>query len=617
MSWSGEDAVKYAGEKYLPRLESQTDDEYNAYRARAAFFNASARTAEGFVGLVCRRPPFIKMPDKSSAIGRALGEFNNDADMLGTTLGGYGQAIVSEIIAVGRAGTLVDWEGEVEHRVYVSRYAAEDILNWRTERINGRNLLTMVVLRETRAAPATGGKDSFEAKTIDQIRVLKLVAGKGSGLGSKNRKAYHCQVEIWQLVPQGRQTGQKRAAKEEWRLVETRIPLRRGKPLPLIPFVFHGPRHSLPDVWKLPLGDIIFVNLDHYRLDADYKHGMHFTALPTAWVSGFDKSASLRIGSSTAWVTETPGATAGFLEFTGQGLTTFERAMDRDERLMAVLGARMLEGQKKLGETAQAIELRHSGENSILSNLAMSASDVADASAPLGLLVEFDGRFAGPCHQRFCGHGVEHGFRHHGHDGSGINGGGGCVAKGCNQPGHDAAPVPQRRNPAGRQNNGRGSRFDCKGETVRDRSGGDGWKSEPPYVGSDQQTDDQQPTHVGCYGRELIYGTEIQISNRRTRFRLRCKSLYVERDGAWMLDADGAADKTKLDEFRSTNVTLMKERDELKTRLRALIPMKSASSPRKRKAWRSSNGSKPVSSTRCWRRGSRRQGRNGKSNFRR
>ncbi|HEV2436937.1 MAG TPA: hypothetical protein VG077_13140 [Verrucomicrobiae bacterium] len=27
---AGEDAVKYAGEKYLPRLESQTDVEYNA-----------------------------------------------------------------------------------------------------------------------------------------------------------------------------------------------------------------------------------------------------------------------------------------------------------------------------------------------------------------------------------------------------------------------------------------------------------------------------------------------------------------------------------------------------------------------------------------------------------
>src|SRR5438874_12512380 len=68
-----------------------------------------------------------------------------------------------------------------------------------------------------------------------------------------------------------------------------------------------------PNVEKLPLADIVAVNLDHYRLDADYKHGVHFTALPTAWVSGFDKTATLRIGSSAAWVAEATGATAGFL----------------------------------------------------------------------------------------------------------------------------------------------------------------------------------------------------------------------------------------------------------------------------------------------------------------
>ena len=164
-------------------------------------------------------------------------------------------------------------------------------------------------------------------------------------------------------------------AKVEWVLVESRVPRRLGKPLPLIPFVFHGPRHSRPDVDRGPLEDIIAVNLDHYRLDADFKHGLHFTALPTAWVSGFDKGASLRIGSSTAWVSETPGATAGFLEFTGQGLTTFERAMDRDERLMAVLGSRMLEEAKRVGETATAIELRQSGEYSILGGVAFSVSE--------------------------------------------------------------------------------------------------------------------------------------------------------------------------------------------------------------------------------------------------
>jgi hypothetical protein len=185
-------------------------------------------------------------------------------------------------------------------------------------------------------------------------------------------REYFCQVDVWQPKTDQKQ---RQGAKVEWQLVETKIPLRLGKPLPLIPFVFHGPRHSRPDVDRLPLSDLIAVNLDHYRLDADFKHGLHFTALPTAWVSGFDKGSSLRIGSSTAWVSETPGAAAGFLEFTGQGLTTFERAMDRDERLMAVLGTRLLEDQKKVGETAQAIELRQSGEYSVLGSLAGSVSE--------------------------------------------------------------------------------------------------------------------------------------------------------------------------------------------------------------------------------------------------
>ena len=47
---AGEDAVKSAGERYLPRLDSQTDEEFLAYRKRASFFNATGRSAEGFVG---------------------------------------------------------------------------------------------------------------------------------------------------------------------------------------------------------------------------------------------------------------------------------------------------------------------------------------------------------------------------------------------------------------------------------------------------------------------------------------------------------------------------------------------------------------------------------------
>src|SRR5213079_2947621 len=95
-----------------------------AYRNRASFFNATSRTGEGYVGLIFRRAPFLKVPEESSGVGKALANFSNDADMLGTSLYGYAKHVVNEVIAVCRAGTLMDWEGEFENRVYASLYTA-------------------------------------------------------------------------------------------------------------------------------------------------------------------------------------------------------------------------------------------------------------------------------------------------------------------------------------------------------------------------------------------------------------------------------------------------------------------------------------------------------------
>ena len=50
------------------------------------------------------------------------------------------------------------------------------------------------------------------------------------------------------------------------------------------------------------------------------------------------------------------------------------------------------------------------------------------------------------------------------------------------------------------------------------------------------------------------------------------QSFYVERDGAFLLDAEGAVDKTKLDEFRNTNVALLKQLEDLKKRYEGIDP---------------------------------------------
>ncbi|MEI7732918.1 MAG: DUF4055 domain-containing protein [Verrucomicrobiota bacterium] len=367
----GEDSVKVAGEKYLPKLEAQSDEEYQAYKARAVFFNAAARTLAGYVGMLFRKPPYIEVPITGSALGQAMAEFNNDADMLGTSLYGFSKQIVSEVVSVGRCGTLVDWEGSDEtghgeNRAYATLYRAEQILNWRVERVNGRSIPTLVVLKE---ATEVSGSDLFATGFAEQIRVLQLEETHGTD----GTNGFRCVVDVWRPKTAGR--SQSTSQGNEWELAETRVPLRLGKPLPLIPFVFHGPENSRPTVARVPLEDIIAMNLSHYRMDADFKHGLHYTALPTAWVSGFDKTATLKIGSNVAWVTENTGATAGFLEYMGQGLGSFERALDHAERLLAVLGSRLLEGQKKVAETAEALQIRQSGEDSILSSVATSISE--------------------------------------------------------------------------------------------------------------------------------------------------------------------------------------------------------------------------------------------------
>jgi hypothetical protein len=50
------------------------------------------------------------------------------------------------------------------------------------------------------------------------------------------------------------------------------------------------------------------------------------------------------------------------------------------------------------------------------------------------------------------------------------------------------------------------------------------------------------------------------------------QALYIERDGAWMLDVDGGVDKSKLDEFRANNIALTNQLAEHKKRFEGIDP---------------------------------------------
>jgi hypothetical protein len=50
------------------------------------------------------------------------------------------------------------------------------------------------------------------------------------------------------------------------------------------------------------------------------------------------------------------------------------------------------------------------------------------------------------------------------------------------------------------------------------------------------------------------------------------QTLYVERDGGWVLDVDGAVDKAKLEEFRANNIALNNQLAEQKKRFEGIEP---------------------------------------------
>ncbi len=56
-----------------------------AYVKRASYFNASARTSEGCLGLIFRRSPFVKLPDASADVDQVVAQFVTEAEMLGTS----------------------------------------------------------------------------------------------------------------------------------------------------------------------------------------------------------------------------------------------------------------------------------------------------------------------------------------------------------------------------------------------------------------------------------------------------------------------------------------------------------------------------------------------------
>ena len=348
-------AGEVAKEKYVPKLSDQEAEEYSAYVGRAEFYNATARTQVALTGLLFAKPPKVELPEALKTIGENI---SLDDD----TIEALAKNIANECLSVGRCGVLVDLPSvekadysklEAERlnlRAYATLYKAENIINWKTTKINGSNVTSLVVLAETYAEPT---QDEFVDNIKTRYRVLDL------------HKGYYRQ-RVFSETKAG-----------NFEVVSEIYPSANGQKLGYLPFTFFNVNDLKTSVEKPPLLDLAKINISHFRSEVDLEHGTHFTALPTPYVTGYqgETEGKLKIGSTAVWVINDPSAKVGFLEFSGAGLNTLENRIAVKEKRMSILGARLLLDEKKTAEATETLQMRKSGENAVLTNVASTISE--------------------------------------------------------------------------------------------------------------------------------------------------------------------------------------------------------------------------------------------------
>ncbi|MDZ1679457.1 hypothetical protein M2X72_26515 [Klebsiella pneumoniae] len=122
----GADAVKAAGNEYLPFLDpsdkSARNKKRNAdYIQRAVFYAITGNTKVGLLGLAFRKDPTMTAPDK-------LNYLRDNADGAGASIYQQSQQVTENILEAAREGLYTDYAAGTDEAI-ILRYQAENIIN--------------------------------------------------------------------------------------------------------------------------------------------------------------------------------------------------------------------------------------------------------------------------------------------------------------------------------------------------------------------------------------------------------------------------------------------------------------------------------------------------------
>lgn len=362
----GEDVIKNESTLYLPTPSGMTEPEYNAYLARASFTGYTGRALDAMLGLVGKKTPTFDAPAE-------IKQLAYDITMTGVTLDSFSLNVLSENLAEGRAGILVDYPVTPEEplvrvdieqyglRPYLSLYKAEDILDWRESRVGNRRILTFLKLRDYYEEPY----DNFTYATSikERVRIFRL---SDSG---------ECLYEVYDTSKKANPRGRKSTVE----LIDEGVIYQKGEPLRYLPFFPVGPMENSMSVQRPPLLDMAFLNIHHYQASADRNHAVHWADVPTpviiGHIIGADGSSpdSIKLGPTSA-INIDSGGDIKFLEMIGHGITPTKELMAEYIEAMSTLGNKILALDSRAAQAAETAAIHRSGEQAILATIANNTS---------------------------------------------------------------------------------------------------------------------------------------------------------------------------------------------------------------------------------------------------
>ncbi len=343
-------------ETYLPRPDGMSREEYSHYVKRAEFCPFVTRTAEGSHGLIFRKQPNVTNPDDMKF-------YLENVDGKGSSLYKFLNDVTWDVMITGWGGCLVDvpFNSEISQRdsenygiyPYVVYYIAEEIINYQTKIIGRREVVNLIVLKES---VMTNKGDRFSQNKENRYRVLEL-----------DENGYYKQS----LYDDSEQ------------LIFEVYPTKNGKKLKEIPFFFFTNVNPQTPMFM----PVIEVNEAWFRKSADLENGLHWTGIPTPYCTGYTPeikyddngreiaSEPLKLGGSQI-IYFPEGTAVNYLEFSGTGLSQLQQAMEKDEERMAILGARIISQERRGVEAVETAKIHRAGENSVIATFANEMSDI-------------------------------------------------------------------------------------------------------------------------------------------------------------------------------------------------------------------------------------------------